>query len=726
MKTLKRLILMTVILAGSFSTARAQCASNFIFSYGTNGLVTFTSTSVLANSVTTVYSWNYGAGAPTYTATGTSGVFTNFTYTANGTYIVTLFISSASPSCNSTFSAAVTITNVTCPLVTNFTLTQGANGLVSFSNTSVGTYSGTTYSWNFGNGNVSSLPSPVVSYTANGTYTVTLSANNNYTPSCTGSHTAVVVINNICNLVAGFGYLPGSPGQIQFNNTTSSTISVTYTWNLGNSNISFAVNPIGTYTANGTYTVTLLASSVSPPCTSSITSVITVTNVPSCSLNANFSATQGTNGAVTFTNTSTGTSTATTYFWNFGNGQTSPLVNTNVTYTANGSYVVTLTASNPTPFACPSTKTLNIVINNICNLVASFTTVPSNNNGYVTFFNTSTGTQSNTVYNYNFGHGSVNNPSTSALPNVLHVFPNGSYTVILTASNSSFCVSSFSFVVNVSNNNCLHTAMITHTVGTGGLVSFNSVSTGTNGSTTYTWNFGDGSSSNAVHPTHTYANGGTHYISLSIRDTSFVPCASSVTQAINITGIPCTANANFSLVPTATAQYWNAIPVYPFNVSNAVWSWGDGNTSTGLYTSHQYSAAGQYSICLSVTVSCGATASTCSTYSVFKTSTGVISVNVLPPATVNEVVGLNELANESLFIRIYPNPGSGLFQLESNCLSGNLQVMNVLGETVMEQGFQEQDGNLLNLDLSDRESGIYFVVLRSGRETMTRKIILNK
>ncbi len=48
--------------------------------------------------------------------------------------------------------------------------------------------------------------------------------------------------------------------------------------------------------------------------------------------------------SVTFTNTSQPTSTITSYLWNFGDGATSTLANPPHTYTANGSYSVTLTA----------------------------------------------------------------------------------------------------------------------------------------------------------------------------------------------------------------------------------------------------------------------------------------------------------------------------------------------------------------------------------------------
>ena len=60
-------------------------------------------------------------------------------------------------------------------------------------------------------------------------------------------------------------------------------------------------------------------------------------------------------------------------------------------------------------------------------------------------------------------------------------------------------------------------------------------------------------------------------------------CVSSATQAVNVTNVSCTANSGFSIVPTTTAQYWNAIPSYPYNITNAVWSWGDNSSSRALH-----------------------------------------------------------------------------------------------------------------------------------------------
>jgi PKD repeat protein len=291
----------------------------------------------------------------------------------------------------------------------------------------------------------------------------------------------------------------------------------------------------------------------------------------------------------------------------------------------------------------------------------------------------------------------------------------------------------YSMMVSDSSNGCSKTTTMfvsvkpspafNHTV-TNGVAVYSDASAGTNGNTAYFWDFGDGSFSTQQSPIHTYASGGAHWVKLRAAN-SYSTCRDSVIQSVNISGIPCVANSNFSLTPTGTAQIWNAIPAYPWNVSAATWSWGDGSSSNILYTSHQYSAAGMYSICLSVTVSCVASSSSCASYSVYRSTQAaqILQVNVVAP-------GLTRLAKidatSDFSWEIIPNPNAGLFNLSlSGALNKDLKVVirDLSGRTIHLQNV-ETDALFVPVQTSGLPSGLYLISLEGQDMRVTKRMAI--
>lgn len=640
----RNVIILFTLLFTQKLTSQVLCSPNFTYTIN-GGNVTFTSTSTGVSSISTTYYWNFGNNT---NASGLNLIVTNTTYTTNGTYTVTLFISSAVPSCSNQISYTINITGAitpTCSLISNFASSQGANGLVNFNNTSTGTVGGTTYFWNFGDATNSTSFSPAHTYTSNGTYTVSLAANNNFTASCASTKTAVVIVNSICNLAANFTYTMGANGLVNFISTSIGTNSFTnYRWTFGNGIVLSGNNMTSTaqtYTANGTYVVTLKDSTSNPACVSQISQTINIGNVVNpCNLSANFSG-AGTNGVFNFNNTSTGTSAGVTYLWNFGDATTSPSVSPSHTYTNAGNYTVTLSANNNYSYSCVSTKTTVISVS-ICSLASNFT----------------------------------------------------------------------------------------HTVGANGLVNFSSTSTGTNALTGYSWNFGDGNNGNGANTSHVY-NNGNYIVTLNAVNYSVNPsCSDTSSHSIIVNTNTCIANANFSIAPTATAQYWNVIPASPANVSSAIWTWGDGSSSNTLYTSHQYSAAGTYSICLTVTVNCGATSYHCSSYYIFRSSeqdnSTMIYVNVIDPYI---FMANSNIEMKSILYTIYPNPSNGDFNLNVSGLDYGLvrvSISNIIGTQVFETEVEASNGSLSKeLHVNYLSNGIYFVKINSGKKEHIKKIVIN-
>ncbi len=723
-----------------FSTTISVCLANFIaptnITLGSN--VTFTGVaSPTTNS--TFYSWSFTGGAPA-TVQGTNAINAITTFTSTNGLPVTFHYWSTVPYCSVSITQTLQVNSVSCNtnLIPALSYSQGANGSITFSNISTGTVSGfSTYTLQYGNGSMtttipsSGFSSITTQYTANGSYIATLTVGQ--AANCKKTSTLAVTVSNYtptpCTISPSFTYTQGAGGYVNFINTSTGTVSgTTYTWNFGNGYTFPATSVAYNYTTNGNYVVTLNANNnfTNSSCASSSTLNVNINNGAPCGLLASFTYTQN-NGVVTFSNTSTGTLTGTSYYWQFaGSTATSTLNSPTHTFAANGIYTVSINADNS--INCGSWIVQTVTVNSICNINAHFT-YTLGSNGLVNFNDLSTGTSSTTTYNWMFGNGATSNVRSPS-----HTYTsNGTYSVYLFVNNNStgYCVDSLNLPITISNiasSPCFITSAFTHTLATNGQVHFTNLSTGTSSITTYLWNFGNGFTSTNQSPSHTYNNGGTHYVSLIAYNGN---CIDTSIQAINITGINCVANSNFTLVPTNTPKFWNAIPSYPWNITSAQWSWGDGSTSSTLYTSHQYSVSANYSICLTVTVSCGATSSACANYFVYKSSeaqSDIIAVNVMQPDAVLAAISNNTIDNTE--VMIFPNPSNGAFAIYLNELSENsatLSVYNLVGELIYQDKKDIVNGELsTEIDLKTSTSGIYFININSGAKTITKKIVVDK
>jgi PKD repeat protein len=134
------------------------------------------------------YAWDFGDGSPiVYAASPTH------TYAAAGTYTVSLtgMMEGVLVDCSDNQTMVVTVMpNV----ASSFTVDATQEPMVSFTNTSTGTDGTTIYSWDFGDGNLSSAMSPTNTYAANGTYTVTLTTTG---PCGTNMSTQVITITTV-------------------------------------------------------------------------------------------------------------------------------------------------------------------------------------------------------------------------------------------------------------------------------------------------------------------------------------------------------------------------------------------------------------------------------------------------------------------------------------------------------------------------------------------------
>jgi hypothetical protein len=286
--------------------------------------------------------------------------------------------------------------------------------------------------------------------------------------------------------------------------------------------------------------------------------------------------------------------------------------------------------------------------------------------------------------------------------------------------------------LTVSNNTCQSQAVFSYTQGANGLVNYSNQSTGANASTTYTWNFGNGTISfSAGNPSTTYLNGGFYTVLLYMDNGN--GCVKTSTQIVSVNSVSCTANANFTLNYGGSPGVWNAIPAYPWNVSFANWSWGDGGYSYNLYGTHNYSVSANYNICLSVGANCGDSATACSTYSVYRSAAAaMVQINVIAPTLKNvdnaNTTGIVNHTPLNFKLSVNPNPSNGQFMLMASGMNSDklsISIHDSMGRLILKQDQTTTGDQVMNLlDLSQQADGIYFISVQNGTQELNSKVLL--
>lgn len=134
-----------------------------------------------------------------------------------------------------------------------------------------------------------------------------------------------------------------------------------------------------------------------------------------------------------------------------------------------------------------------------------------------------------------------------------------------------------------------------------------------NGSTisSWAWNFGDGQTSTAKSPTHTYTLAGTYNVMLTVAaNTGCAP--STVTKTIHISALPVAAfsTSNPDCITEAVTFTDQSTTGTGTTISSRVWDYGDGTSATKTDNSpfqHTYTIAGTYNVKLTITNSGGCT-----------------------------------------------------------------------------------------------------------------------
>ncbi|MDX1909394.1 MAG: PKD domain-containing protein [Bacteroidia bacterium] len=110
---------------------------------------------------------------------------------------------------------------------------------------------------------------------------------------------------------------------------------------------------------------------------------------------------------------------------------------------------------------------------------------------------------------------------------------------------------------------------------------------------TYTWDFGDGTTSTVANPVHTYPVAGLYTVTLTIADQA--GCVNTIVQHVNLQSTVCAANVLVQLVGPNTVTL-SAQPALP--QGTYFWDFGDSTSGFGPVVTHTYPGPGIYVLCL--------------------------------------------------------------------------------------------------------------------------------
>lgn len=305
----------------------ACCNVNAAFSTNNDTLCVGDSL-MLTNSSTnaTSYDWKEN-GASFSTAANASLVFPSA-----GTYTITLV---ASDSCTDSTSLSIVVQNC-CNVTSSFTTN---NDTLCYGDSLILTSSSTgalIYNWNNNGGSFASTPTTSLVPTTLGPLTIELIASDS---SCSDSSSQIVEVVDCCTGIAGLTLLDTaiclSDSTVTAFNT--STGADGWIWMLDTMNVGTDTNFTFTFSAPGTYQISLVTAS-GFACSDTAIAFVTVAGDPSSDFTA-----AATVLCVQFTDVSVN---AGAWTWDFGDGNTDNVQSPQHCFTAPGTYTVCQVAYN--------------------------------------------------------------------------------------------------------------------------------------------------------------------------------------------------------------------------------------------------------------------------------------------------------------------------------------------------------------------------------------------
>jgi gliding motility-associated-like protein len=526
------------------------------------------------------------------------------TYTQPGSYMVTLTVQAGGQT--STASQVVTVYQQPAATFTVSATQVCSPTPIQFTSTSTaGSGAITNYLWDFGDGSTASgaLPATGHSYAAAGVEGVSLMVTDAY--GCTSTKVDSALLTILPRMQVGFTEdnqvlcTLGSP--VQFTNTSTGPGTLSYVWSMGDGGTSTQTNPSYLYSSKGTYTVVLTAtSSLGCAAADTQTNVLNVAN-----FQAGFGVASPVCAGTTaiFGDQSTPAPTSEQWMVDGVVAAAPAMPPMSYTFPTAGVYTVTLTDYFGT---CKQVVTHTVTVNSLP-VIPPFDMVQQGYCGApesVTFTDHTPGAVKwywvpSFNSSYEFQDTVTGGPS-----NTIPFVENDIYDVQLTVVNAAGCKASAYQLLSIYPPQ--YGAVETDggpdkSCGTPLTKSYAGQTPGQ--LVSYTWYFGDGTTSTSPTPTHLYSAAGIYNPFLAWTDIHGCTGESSLPQIVITTPFTLSLSANDTVVCVGQALTFTSPPLYYDQLQNTIWSFGDGNVqdfNTPSYT-YSYSQPGLYTVSLQET-----------------------------------------------------------------------------------------------------------------------------
>lgn len=578
---------------------------------------------VLADTVT-FWLWDFGDGV-----TSTQKLPTHI-YPVQGQYDVSLTVTT-STGCTVPVTYIKGIKTGTKPTAafSAAPLTSCAGKDIQF--TDMSTNSPDEWLWIFGDNYTSNLQNPLHAYNQAGAFDVKLVVRRNGCPDSVTKTSYVNIlppvskfaVNYNCNVTTTASFTDQSTGPV-----------TAYLWDFGDGQTSTSANPTHNYAAIGTYKVILTVTNGS--CSDTSQQNITLLNLSP--VIASDQPVKCRNNAFNFSVTNVDPTLIKNYLWQFDDGTTSASATAAHAFSTTGIHTVTLTYTNVNNCSATITTTVTVI-----GPTASFSFAPrlQCTGADVTFNNTSVtdGTNAITAVTWNFGDGNIVSSTTNPITH--KYLTASSYIPKLIVQDAAGCTDSTlaANVLDVIESKISFTVADTLSC-PGSAVSFSNRSSGYNLS--YFWDFGDGTTSTSISPSHAYASPGTYTVKLF--GTESIGCIDSVVKinyiTVDVPHADFIMSDSFTICPPIQIQFNNRSTFY----RSVLWDFGDGNTSTDTIPKHSYSIPNTYIVTLTAVSPGGCRDTKQKTIQVLSNTNGTLTYNPLSgcyPVNVNFQISAN-------------------------------------------------------------------------------------